>query len=136
MNTTYESDFARIAFDEEANAIVTYWKKSVPVEHYKETFIHILKSLKQNKATAFVSDIKNQGTIGTTSRLWMQENILSEAIRHGLIKIGTSVSEETYTKFYSERAVNEIFIHNKWVEFRYFRQIEEALDWVAGPVYA
>lgn len=136
MNTTYESDFARVAYDEEANAVVTYWKRPVPVEYYKETFVHILKALKQNKATAFVSDIKNQGTIGTTSRLWMQENILSEAIRNGLTKIGTSVSEETYSKFYSERAVNEIFVHNKWVEFRYFRQIEEALDWVAGPVYA
>lgn len=134
MRVTFESDFARVAYDSGSNAVVTCWKKPVTIESYKETFSHILKSLQENHATAFVSDIKHQGIVGTTSRLWMQENILKEAIKNGLSKIGTAVSEDVFKKFYVGQEKNEMLIHNKKVEFRYFRYIEEALDWVSAPV--
>ena len=134
MRVTFESDFARVAYEGESNAVVTYWKKPVTIESYKETFAQILKTLKENKATSFVSDISHQGIVGTTSRLWMQENILTEAIRNGLRKIGTAVPEDTFKKFYVDQIKNEIRINNKTVEFRYFRYMEEALDWVTGPV--
>lgn len=134
MRVTFESDFARVAFERESNAVVTYWKKPVTIESYKETFVQILNALKENMATSFVSDINHQGIVGTTCRLWMQENILTEAIENGLSKIGTVVPEDVFHKFYMDHAKNEITINQKKVEFRYFRHIEEALDWVDGPV--
>lgn len=134
MEKSFESRYAKVMFNEDSNAIVTVWKEQVTNDSYKETFREILKAIKKYEATALVSDISKQGKVCTTSRLWMQENILPEAIRCDVTQIATVVPGEDYERFSYDGEKQNIRILNRPVEFKYFRYMEDALQWTALEV--
>ena len=131
MDLSFESRYARVSFDEGSNAIITVWKEQVTNDAYKRTFLEILNAIKKYGATSLISDISVQGKVPITSRLWMQENILPEAINYGIMQIATVVSQTDYERYSYDGNTQHILIGNRQVEFKYFRETDEAFQWAA-----
>lgn len=129
QQVVFESDFAVSQFDDQSRSIINSWKKHPGNEEYKDTFRKILSLVKEKSAKVFISDVRNQGTIGTDARKWMEVEILKPAIAAGLDKVAVVMDEDIFKKFYLDNVKKAGSSEAAHFQMEYFKSIEDALHW-------
>lgn len=129
QQVVFESDFAETQFDAQSKSLINSWKKHPGNDEYKDTFRKILSLVKEKKAKVFISDVRNQGTIGTDARKWMEEEILKPAINAGLEKVAVVMDADIFKKFYLDNVKKAGSNAADHFQMEYFQNIEGALHW-------
>lgn len=130
MKEILNNEFATVSYDEISNAVISVWKKPSTSEAYKLIFTGILDELTKYKASAFISDIYQQGIVGTENRLWLQNEIMPKAFKKGLRKVATVTPNDVFSKFYIESVKNGALGNSLDLEFKYFNDLISAQAWV------
>ncbi|HEY9048824.1 MAG TPA: ATP-binding protein [Ohtaekwangia sp.] len=123
----YSSDAAQVYYDADVDVMVMHWKRSASSEEFREIFTKVLNSLQVYNSPAWISDIRNRGTISDEDHAWLRTHILNEAIRVGLKRTALIVREEQSPEYSDDE---EKICLMAGVEIRSFTSIEEALIWV------
>ncbi|NJN28119.1 MAG: hypothetical protein HC819_20180 [Cyclobacteriaceae bacterium] len=132
MKEILNNEFAQVCYDSNSNAVITVWKKPATSEAYRLIFSEILNGIKDFKAEALISDIFQQGIVGTENRVWMQNDILPKAHTAGLQKIAIVAPNDVFSKFYIESVKNGVSEKCPALEFQYFQELISAQAWVLG----
>lgn len=136
MKKILNNEFASVSYDSESNSIITVWKKPSTSDAYKVIFSLMLEKLLEFKAEAIITDIYQQGIVGTENRLWLQNEILPKAYNLGLKKVATITPNDVFSKFYVESVKSGIFLNSINLEFSYFTDLISAQEWVMNQEVA
>ncbi len=130
MKEILNNEFANVSYDSSSKTIIAVWKKPSTSEAYRLIFSAILDNIKKYKAEAFISDIFQQGMVGTENRLWIQNEILPKAYVLGLRKIALVAPNDVFSKFYVESVRNGVSDKGINLEFQYFQDLISSQAWV------
>ena len=130
MKEILNNEFANVSYDIASNAIITVWKKPSTTDAYRLIFSAILNKIKEHKAEAFISDIFQQGMVGTENRLWIQNDILPKAYAAGLKKIALIAPNDVFSRFYVESVKNGVTEKEMNIGLQYFQDLISAQAWV------
>lgn len=130
MKEILNSEFAIVSYDSESSSIVTVWKKPATSEAYKIILQFGLEKILEYKAEALISDIFQQGIVGTENRLWLQNELLPKAYAHGLRKVATITPNDVFSMFYIESVKSGVIVNSLKLDFRYFQDLPSARNWV------
>lgn len=130
MKEILNNEFATVSYDEISNSVFSVWKKPSTSEAYKLIFTEILDELSRYNASAFISDIYQQGIVGTENRLWLQDVIMPAAYKKGLRKVATVTPNDVFSRFYIENMKNGALGKALDLEFQYFDDLISAQAWV------
>ncbi len=130
MKKILNNEFANVSYDNESNAIITVWKRPSTSETYKAICSLMLEKILEFKAEAIITDIYQQGIVGTENRLWLQNEILPKAYESGLRKVATITPNDVFSKFYVESVKSGIFVNAIDLESNYFKDLTSAQEWV------
>jgi len=130
MREILNNEFASIKYDRESNSIITLWKKPSTSEAYHVIFTLILDQVLELKTKGLISDIFQQGIVGTENRLWFQNEILPKAYKGGLKKIATISPNDVFSRFYIESVKQATISNSIDLEFQYFKDLNSAQSWV------
>lgn len=125
----YEQPHARIFYDAMLNSTGVVWNGPVSSEQYRSVFVKCLEFVKAYNTPNYIADLSQQGYIAREDQLWMFNEIMPEAGRHGLKRIAAvkpkddlKVSE--YLKGITD-TMSKLGIHQE-----FFLTFEEASNWV------
>jgi len=124
----FESDTARLYYDAYLNNTVIIWKKHITSEEYRKTFEAVLMTLKTYNTPGWIADLRNQGTVPAEDQVWFIENVLAEAVRLGLKRIGAVGFNDPVRKEYYQRMME--ITGNAGVMLAVFETLEEATNWM------
>ena len=130
MKEILNNEFASVSYDSASHAIIAVWKKPSTSEAYRLIFSAILNTIKEYKAVALISDIFQQGMVGTENRLWIQNEILPNAYAAGLRKIAIIAPNDVFSTFYVESVKNSVAEKEMNIEFQYFQDLIASQAWV------
>ena len=125
----YENQKGELRFNADTNAIELIWKKPQDEESYKELFTKGLDFLIKNKATKWLSDIRNQGVVGPAASKWVADEIFPQAVKHGLGKVAVVMKADIFQEFYISN-VSKSVQKNRGDIMKYFDAVEDANDWL------
>ena len=128
MKALFNSEYASISFNAEVKTLELIWKKPTTHGVYQEVFRKSLELLKTHKATSFISDIRNEGIIGPQGSKWLQEEIIPDAVKHGLKKIAIIMNTDVFKKFYINNITNTA--SNQQIQMNYFDSMADAYAWL------
>jgi len=130
MTLLFNHEKAVLRYNRETNAFELIWKKQADEASYKMLFLKGLEAFKETGATAWLSDIRNEGIISPDLSNWLQENIFPKAIENGLKKIAVVMDSDIFKEFYAD----SIKKHTKGDMMRYFHSVEAANEWLKDGV--
>ena len=130
MKKLIETDKAEIRYNPQTNAIELIWKSYVDVATYKTMFIKGVEYLKEYGATAWLSDICNEGVVGPEYSKWLQNEIIPKAISFGLKRIAVVMDSDIFKKFYVKNIETNLTRSGRQM-MQYFDSIEEANAWLS-----
>jgi len=129
MKEILSNEFAIVSYDSESSSIITVWKKPVTSEAYRVILSFGVEKLVEYKAEALISDIFQQGIVGTENRLWLQNELLPKAYAGGLKKVATITPNDVFSMFYIESVKSAVIVNSLDLEFRYFQDLTSARTW-------
>lgn len=106
MKLLLEHEKASLKFNEDTKSIELVWKKKQDFETYKMMFNKGLEALKANRATGWLSDIRNQGIVGPENATWVQKEIVPKAVAAGLKKIAVVMDKDVFKEYYVNKIKN------------------------------
>jgi signal transduction histidine kinase len=124
----HDNEASQLYFDAYRNVTVIVWKKNITSKEYRDTFDVLISSLKMYKTPAWISDIRNQGFVTDEDQQWLVENIIKEALKHGLRRVAVIGVHDAFKKDYVSRI--EQVTQGLNVEMRVFTSMEESLLWM------
>jgi hypothetical protein len=130
MKEILNNEFAGMSYDSESNSIVTVWKRPTTADAYKVIFSLMLEKLQEYSADAIITDIYQQGIVGTENRLWLMNELWPKAYKSGLRKVATITPNDVFSKFYVESVKSGIFVNSIELDFSYFQDLHSAREWV------
>ena len=125
-----DNEFSKVYFDSDLQAGVIDWKdmKLTSVE-YRSAFEKIIEYTKgKNIFINYLADTRVQSVVSPEDRKWFQENIIPEAIKHGLKRGAVVISGNAFKKYY----MNMIIRGSKMfpIEIKMFDNMEKAKKWL------
>lgn len=126
MKTLFEHEKVDLRYNDLTNAVEMIWKKNQDPETYKIAFTKALGYIKDYKATAFFSDIRNEGIVGPEGSKWVQSEIMPKAFSYGLKKVAVVMDADIFKEFYiknMEKAAGSD-------KLKYFDSVESANKWI------
>lgn len=129
MKEILNNEFASLSYDDTSNSIIIAWKKPSTSDAYRVILSLALEKLKEYRAEAFISDIFQQGIVGTENRLWLQKDIFPKAYAAGLRKVATITPNDVFSQFYIESVKSAVRINAMDLEFKYFQDLISAQAW-------
>lgn len=130
MKEILDNEFASVFYDRTSNSIISIWKKPTTSESYRALFLFILEKIKQHRAEGFISDIYYQGLVPTENRLWLQKEIIPEACKTSLRKVGIIAPGDVFSKFYIESVKSGTQSAIMDLEIAYFSDLISAQSWM------
>lgn len=124
----FESEAAQLYYDADINNTVVIWKKNITSIEYRNAFETLLQTLKTYRTPGWIADLRNQGIVTQEDQLWFVTNVVPEAVRHGLKRIGTIGFHDPIRKDYYERMIAKSA--ELGVMLRVFDSMEEAVAWM------
>jgi len=100
MKVLLETEKADIRFNPETRAIEVIWKKVHDDATYKLVFTKGVEFLKEYSASAWLSDIRQQGVVGPANAKWLQTEVIPQAIKAGLKRIAVVMDKDVFKQFY------------------------------------
>ena len=131
MELIFETDYARVEFDEAGAYVQATWlnKKKLELEEYKSTFNAALnfQAANKDKTRFFLSDIRNQGIVNPEYRKWLQEGALPGAVSNDLELIAVIFSGNVFQKYYLNHIMNST--KKFGIKFKFFNDKPAAEEW-------
>jgi two-component sensor histidine kinase len=126
----FETDYAQLSFDANINSMLVLWKRNVVSEEYRTVFKKVLLTLSLYNSPSWIADLRNQGTIQEEDQKWFIKEVLEQASRIGLKRIGTMGFSDPVRKAYYTRM--QTICNNLNIEIRDFDVLEDAKAWLAS----
>ncbi len=130
----HENDYSKVYFDTDLNAGIIDWKdKKLSSEEYRSAFNKLLEYTKdKNIFVNYLADTRLQSVISPEDRKWFQNNIIPEAITHGLKRGAVIISGNAFKKFY----MNMIIKGSKMfpIEIKMFDNQDKAKAWLKSLI--
>jgi hypothetical protein len=130
MKEILDNEFASVFYDKTSNSIITVWKKPTTSEAYRGICNFVLQKIKEYGVEAIISDIYQQGLVGTENRLWLQSEIVPEVLKAGVRKIAIIAPNDVFSRFYIESVKNGAQAGLSDVELSYFNDLISAQAWL------
>jgi hypothetical protein len=105
-----------------------YWKKRTLGEDYRRLFLKGLTLSDSYPTQYFLSDICNQGIVGTEDRKWFESVAIPGAIERGL-KRAAVIFDGNAFKIYYLNLLLQTFA-KKGVPMKFFKDKDEAVNWL------
>jgi len=125
-----ENDFSKVYFDTDYNAGVIEWKdKKLSSEEYRSAFLKIIEyTAGKNIFVNYLADTSLQSVVSPEDRKWFQDNIVPEAIGHGLQRGAVVISGNVFKKYY----MNMIIKASKMfpITIKMFDDMDKAKKWL------
>jgi signal transduction histidine kinase len=126
----YQESYAEIFYDAQLNATGTVWHGPITSAQYRSVFLKCLEFVKVYHTPNYITDLSHQGMIVKADQLWMFEQILPEARRHGLIRIAAirpDAMDEAVAEYVAgiKEATMRLGYHQE-----FFLTREDAADWI------
>jgi len=128
MEIVFESEFAKISYEEDLRLLTIIWTNKKPTfEDYQKPFHEALQFMGHKQVDNYISDIRNQGVISPNYRKWLQEVAIPDAAKKGLKRIVGVTEINIFKKYY----INNVFNSAKkfGMPFKFFETPEEAKKW-------
>ncbi|NJN25481.1 MAG: hypothetical protein HC819_05710 [Cyclobacteriaceae bacterium] len=129
MKPLLEHEKALLKYNHETNAIELIWKQYHDEDTYRLMFSRGVDFLKVYRATAWLSDTRNEGEVDSESSDWLHKEIIPKAISYGLKKIAVVIDQ----KKYKMSDVNNLSPITGKEVMQYFDSIESANEWLKKP---
>lgn len=130
MKVLIETEKAEIRFNSQTNAIELIWKTYADPASYKALFTNGVEYLKEFGATAWLSDIRNEGVVGPEHSKWLHGEIIPKAISFGLRRIAVVLDSDVFKKFYIKNIETNMTQKGQNL-MQYFNSTEEANAWLS-----
>ena len=125
-----DNEFSKVYFDSELHAGIIDWKdQKLTSEEYRSAFEKILEYTKgKNIFINYLADTRVQSVVSPEDRKWFQENIIPEAIKHGLQRGAVVISGNAFKKYY----MNMIIKGSKMfpIQIKMFDNVDKAKKWL------
>lgn len=130
MKEILDNEFASVFYDKTSNSIITVWKKPTTSEAYRGICNFVLQKIKEFGVEALISDIYQQGLVGTENRLWLQNEIVPEVFKSGVRKVAIIAPNDVFSRFYIESVKTGAQAGLSNVELSYFNDLISAQAWL------
>jgi len=125
-----DNEYSKVYFDTDLQAGIIDWKdKKLPSEEYRAAFEKLIEYTKgKNIFVNYLADTRLQSVVSPEDRKWFQENIIPEAIKHGLQRGAVVISGNAFKKYY----MNMIIRGSKMfpIEIKMFDNLDKARKWL------
>ncbi|MDW7692749.1 hypothetical protein R9C00_11555 [Flammeovirgaceae bacterium SG7u.111] len=129
MKLLIETERATLHYLPNTNAILLTWLKVADADTYKHLFTQGLTHIRVNNANSWISDIRNEGVIGTDLSVWLKTEIIPKAIELGLKRIAIVMDPDVFKKFYVNNIKKDVTDGGiKFME--HFDSLEKAQKWI------
>jgi len=105
-----------------------YWKQRTLGEDYRRLFLMGLELSVTHKTEYFLSDICNQGIVGTDDRKWFETVAIPGAIDKGLKRAAVVFDGNTFKMYYLNILLQTFA--KKGVPMKFFKDSEQAVTWL------
>ena len=108
----FESDFCKIEYLKQYNAIFCQWKKYCQYKEYKQPLEFGLKLINENNATVWITDTTDGFESNPEDTKWLLENFIPKTINSScntlifIIKNNSSLKNEIYEQ---SKALSQYF---------------------------
>jgi hypothetical protein len=105
-----------------------YWKQRTLGDDYRRLFSMGLELSDTNPTEYFLSDICNQGIVGTEDRKWFETVAIPGAIDKGLKRAAVVFDGNTFKMYYLNLLL-QTFV-KKGVPMKFFKDNDQAVSWL------
>jgi len=126
----FDSDYALISYHREFDAVSLKWKRYSSSSEYRQAFKKALELFVDNRAKGFISDLRGSGVEALEDAAWLSDEIIPQALSHGMAKAAYVLPEGEFKKFYVE--VIQKTVDKTKLEVKRFEDLTPALQWIGG----
>lgn len=98
----YNSEIVRLQYEEDTKLIEMIWKKNTDSEEYRKMFGVVIEFSVKNTIRSVLSDMRNEGLVTLNDVRWLDKEVLSRAIEHGLKRIALVIEDTIFSTVYSD----------------------------------
>ncbi len=124
----FDKDFSQITYDEAHKLLSQIWKRPVTSAEYRESFSKVLEIIQEKKVPLFLSDTSMQGIISPEDRMWLEQDMIPDAVKAGLQYSATILNPDTFKKYYLQKIKSKS--EEAGIKFRIFGDRQEGIDWL------
>lgn len=128
----HENEAVRLCYDANINCTLIEWRRHVTSPEYRNAFEAVLQTLRSYSTPAWIADLRKQGSIDVEDQKWFMTNVLPEAVRCGLKRIGAIGFTNPVRKSYYDSMIAKTA--ELGIELRVFETMDQAKDWVKASV--
>lgn len=130
----FESQVARIAWDEETQCVVGTWKAFANTKDFREALEKGLELVRQQKAAKWLADTRKMGPVSKKDLIWHDQEWTPRLFSAGVRYIATVVPESMPAKWSLDAVSKTQTVAHYKAEVRMFRTLEEARAWLQSQV--
>lgn len=124
----FENECAQLYYDARTNCINIVWKRTITTKEYRETYETLLQTVRVFHSPGWIADLRNQGTVDDSDRVWFLESVLPEAARYGLRRNAIIRHQDHPNSVNILRGIEQA--KELGIEARIFDSMEEAKVWM------
>jgi hypothetical protein len=127
------ADNYHVYFDEAGQYVIMKWTGYSTSAAFREGTQLMLDTLKENKASKVLADVRDMDLIGMDDQHWLEHVFLPAAMREGF-KTLAIVSPRSY---FNKVAIDNISekIDREKLDINIFNNLDEARNWLANDQY-
>jgi len=125
----FDSKCAQIYYEHDNKLLVIIWKRVVLSDEYKQAFSIVLDAVKKYNAPLFLSDTRLQGAIGPDDRIWLETEMIPQALSAGLKYSATVLPKDAFKKYYLTK-IKDQSKKSGMTGFELFEDFDEARMWL------
>lgn len=122
----FDENCAVVQLDTENNIVEILWKKFATTAQYRQVIQAASNTIISQGAQKWLSDMSQAGVVSRDNQKWLKEDIIPNAISHGLKQVAIVVSVNIFNKLY----VNNIKEELEQFSTQYFDNVEDARKWL------
>ena len=124
----FENECAQLYYDARTNCINVIWKRTISTTEYRETYETLLQTVRVFHSPGWITDLRKQGAVSDSDRLWFRESVLPEAARYGLKRNAIVRYDDHLNIAYFHHGIERA--KELGIEVRTFDSMEEAKAWM------
>ena len=128
----FENEGSVIYFNAVINATGIRWKKNVALAELKETYLKCLEITRAYNTSSWIWEQNERHNFDPENIRWVMEQILPEAIKHGLKKI--AVISKGFSNEQSELPIEQIkaAARKTGYDVNFYATAEKSFSWLSG----
>lgn len=127
--TLFQSNVAKIFYEEDKNLITLIWKSIATSAEYRESFLKVLAYIEKDKIPKFLSDTSLEGTVHPNDRKWLETEVIPKAVKAGLKYTATILDPNVFKKYYLSQ-LKDSSENSGMSGFQIFGNYDEGRKWI------